>query len=253
MSTSRFCQLLDKTCAHLAALAGLCPRWPQGERAVAAAGPRRGPRRGAAPRRAASVVGASGRSPAPGATGPNTSSPTTCPRPRTSTTRSRRWKPRSPRLQAMLGTTLLELATDPATGEITPVLTIVTDNGGPFRSFRFQAFIATHPELKHVRTRVKSPGQNGSARTRLRYVGVGEVVLRTDRQRPRPTTPPRCLPPRIHHRPPPRRHRLQPATGGSPRPSRPPNPLISIQSNPANYLTRDTNYPVCQNMQEIEN
>ena len=64
--------------------------------------------------------------------------------------------------EAMLGTTLLELATDPATGEITPILTIVTDNGGPFRSFRFQAFIATHPELRHVRTRVKSPGQNGS-------------------------------------------------------------------------------------------
>jgi putative transposase len=38
----------------------------------------------------------------------------------------------------------------------------VTDNGGPFRSFRFEAFIATHPELRHVRTRVRSPGQNGS-------------------------------------------------------------------------------------------
>ncbi len=32
--------------------------------------------------------------------------------------------------EAMLGTTLLELATDPVTGEITPILTIVTDNGG---------------------------------------------------------------------------------------------------------------------------
>ena len=30
----------------------------------------------------------------------------------------------------------------------------VTDNGGPFRSFRFEAFIAIHPELRHVRTRV---------------------------------------------------------------------------------------------------
>jgi transposase InsO family protein len=38
----------------------------------------------------------------------------------------------------------------------------VTDNGGPFRSFRFEAFIAAHPELVHLRTRVKSPGQNGS-------------------------------------------------------------------------------------------
>ncbi|WP_405180903.1 transposase [Nocardia sp. NBC_01377] len=43
-----------------------------------------------------------------------------------------------------------------------PTVTIVTDNGGPFRSFRFEAFIAAHPELRHVRTRVRSPGQNGS-------------------------------------------------------------------------------------------
>lgn len=32
----------------------------------------------------------------------------------------------------------------------------------PFRSFRFEAFILKHPELEHVRTKVKSPGQNGS-------------------------------------------------------------------------------------------
>jgi transposase InsO family protein len=51
---------------------------------------------------------------------------------------------------------------DPDTGELLPVLTLVTDNGGPFRAFRFETFIAGHPELRHVRTRVKSPGQNGS-------------------------------------------------------------------------------------------
>ena len=51
---------------------------------------------------------------------------------------------------------------DDQTGELLPVVTIVTDNGGTFRSFRFEAFIAAHPELAHVRTRVKSPGQNGS-------------------------------------------------------------------------------------------
>lgn len=51
---------------------------------------------------------------------------------------------------------------DVPTGEMLPVVTIVTDNGGPFRSFRFESFIQLHPELDHVRTRVKSPGQNGS-------------------------------------------------------------------------------------------
>ena len=48
------------------------------------------------------------------------------------------------------------------TDELLAVVTLVTDNGGRFRSFRFEAFIAGHPELHHVRTRVKSPGQNSS-------------------------------------------------------------------------------------------
>jgi putative transposase len=55
---------------------------------------------------------------------------------------------------------LVEHLTDPDTGEIVPI-TLVTDNGGPFRSFRFAAMIAARPELRHVRTRVRSPGQNG--------------------------------------------------------------------------------------------
>ena len=55
---------------------------------------------------------------------------------------------------------LLEHLTDPDTGEIVPI-TLVTDNGGPFRSFRFGALITSRPELRHVRTRVRTPGQNG--------------------------------------------------------------------------------------------
>lgn len=51
---------------------------------------------------------------------------------------------------------------DEDTGELLPVVTIVTDNGGPFRSLNFELFILRHPEMRHVRTRVKSPGQNGS-------------------------------------------------------------------------------------------
>src|SRR5699024_5418294 len=51
---------------------------------------------------------------------------------------------------------------DQQTGEILPALTLVTDNGGPFRSFRFEGFIVQHPELKHVHIRNKTPGQNGS-------------------------------------------------------------------------------------------
>lgn len=51
---------------------------------------------------------------------------------------------------------------DEATGELLPVVTIVTDNGGPFRSATFELFIMRHPELRHARTRVRTPGQNGS-------------------------------------------------------------------------------------------
>ena len=51
---------------------------------------------------------------------------------------------------------------DEETGELLPVVTIVTDNGGSFRSATFELFIMRHPELRHVRTRVRPPGQNGS-------------------------------------------------------------------------------------------
>ena len=37
----------------------------------------------------------------------------------------------------------------------------MTDNGGCFKSGRFARFIGEHPELIHIRTRAKSPGQNG--------------------------------------------------------------------------------------------
>ncbi|AQP46184.1 transposase [Tessaracoccus flavus] len=65
--------------------------------------------------------------------------------------------------EALFGHPLAEACPiDEVTGEVLPVVTIVTDNGGPFRSLDFELFITSHPELQHVRTRVKSPGQNGS-------------------------------------------------------------------------------------------
>ena|GEM_PF-1145468 len=39
-----------------------------------------------------------------------------------------------------------------------PALTVVTDNGGPIRSFQFGEFITAHLELRHMRT----PGRNGT-------------------------------------------------------------------------------------------
>ena len=62
--------------------------------------------------------------------------------------------------QTLAGEPLLHAVTDKATGEIRQIV-LVTDNGGPFTSDRFARFIASRPELTHVRTKVKSPGQNG--------------------------------------------------------------------------------------------
>ncbi len=62
----------------------------------------------------------------------------------------------------MFGRPLIDTCARDQDGTVVPAVTIVTDNGGPFRSFRFEAFITAHPELRHVRTRVRTPGQNGS-------------------------------------------------------------------------------------------
>ena len=58
--------------------------------------------------------------------------------------------------ERLLGRSLLETIT----GELRPVA-IVTDNGPCFKAHAFARFIDRHPEPIHIRTRVKSPGQNG--------------------------------------------------------------------------------------------
>lgn len=99
-----------------------------------------------------------------GTTDPSTNIPSTSGPPVTSTTRSTRSSWPWPITKRCSATHPLVEASpvDPETGKLLPVVTIVTDNGGPFWSFRFESFITTHPELVHVRTRVKTPGQNGS-------------------------------------------------------------------------------------------
>lgn len=58
------------------------------------------------------------------------------------------------------GVTLAEQLRDPATGHIRRIK-LVTDNGGAFKGAAFATFIASRQELLHIRTRRKSPGQNG--------------------------------------------------------------------------------------------
>ncbi len=64
--------------------------------------------------------------------------------------------------ETLFGRPLIDACARDGDGNVIPAVTVVTDNGGPFRSFRFEHFITAHPELRHVRTRVRTPGQNGS-------------------------------------------------------------------------------------------
>jgi transposase InsO family protein len=60
----------------------------------------------------------------------------------------------------LLGRPLLDDLTDTTTGKITPVF-LVTDNGPCFKAAAFTQFIDARPELRHIRTRRRSPQTNG--------------------------------------------------------------------------------------------
>jgi putative transposase len=62
--------------------------------------------------------------------------------------------------ETLLGHELLQDCVDHHTGELLPVV-VVTDNGPAYRSVGFARFIASRPELLHVRTRHRSPQTNG--------------------------------------------------------------------------------------------
>ena len=62
--------------------------------------------------------------------------------------------------EQLTGRPLAELLIDPLSGEIQPIA-LVTDNGPCFKSVSFAAYIEKRPELIHIRTRRKSPNQNG--------------------------------------------------------------------------------------------
>lgn len=62
--------------------------------------------------------------------------------------------------EAVLPGSLLDDLTDPETGQVTPVF-LVSDNGPCFKAAAFARFIASRPELTHIRTRKRSPQTNG--------------------------------------------------------------------------------------------
>ena len=129
--------------------------------------------------------------------------------------------------------------TDPDIGEVVPI-TLVTDNGGPFRAFRFGALLASMPELRQVRTRVRSPGQNGvreRAFQSLKYEPLyrePSTTLSAWSAMPTPTG-------RVKHHPTPHEalswNRPLDADVGRADPRAPHLPRAQA---PANFLTRDT-------------
>src|SRR5450756_1938328 len=212
------------------------------------AGPRSRPRRparylrlaaGQLPSSRPRPVGPGG-SPAAGTTGASTPAGSTSPRPRTPATRVAAVELALAEAAELGGRPLVDLAEVDDQGNIKPVVTIVTDNGGPFRSFRFEAPVATHPELRHVRTRVRTPGQNGSRERGFGSLKYERGVPRRDPRRPGPGSPRRALPGRVQHRPTPREPVLEPSDRGPPRLRRPEDPQLSRTPEPAICLTRDT-------------
>jgi hypothetical protein len=115
---------------------------------------------------------------------------------------------------------------DSEAGELLPVVTIVTDNGGPFRSARFAAFITGHPELHHVRTRGQKPGQNGVRERGIESLEYERLYREHIPRRADAGCARRELPNRIQHRPTARSARLEPPARCPPRPRRPRDPEL---------------------------
>ena len=140
--------------------------------------------------------------------------------------------------QALAGESLLDAVTDKTTGEIRPVV-VVTDNGGPFRSHRFADFISSRRDVEHVRTKIKTPGQNGVRERAFRDVEVRAALPRGHHRWRSAGRARRRVPGRVQHDPTARSPRLEPTPRRPPRPRPTRHTQLSRPRNPANSLTQD--------------
>ena len=124
----------------------------------------------------------------------------------------------------------------PAHDDGSPVrIRLVTDNGPAFKSAAFARFIASRPELLHIRTRHRSP----RARLRLAQVRAPLPPRPRDRHPRRPAPRGRGLPARLQSRPA-RGPRHAPAGRDHRRPVTAPRPQHSEEGICARSLTRDS-------------
>lgn len=115
-------------------------------------------------------------------------------------------------------------------GDLVPVVAIVTDNVGPFRSFTFEAFMTPTPSCATSAPGCARPGKTAHANV-ASGAEVRVALPPPHRRRDRLDRPDRCLQ---------RRLRPNPAPGRPPGPGRPHQPHLRSRRKPANYLTRNT-------------
>ncbi|MEU5885196.1 integrase core domain-containing protein [Spirillospora sp. NPDC047279] len=81
--------------------------------------------------------------------------------------------------ERLAGCWLEKALADPATGEVRKIK-LVTDNGPAFKGAAFARFITSRTEFMHIRTRRRSPGQNGvreRASGSLRYEHLYRIEI----------------------------------------------------------------------------
>jgi len=102
--------------------------------------------------------------------------------------------------EAMFGHPMVEdCPVDVDTGELLPVVTIVTDNGGPFRSFRFGCVHHRSPRAAPCPHPGEEPRPERVTRTRLRHPEVRTALHRRNRRRRHARQARRGVPHRVQH------------------------------------------------------
>lgn len=144
----------------------------------------------------------------------------------------------------LLGRPLVDDVTHPDTGQITPVI-IVSDNGPCYKSSRFARYIASRPELTHVRTRRQEPTDQRHHRALPRRHPDRAPLARAAGRRRAADDRGRALPPPLQHGPPARSARRRPPDRTRPRRPRharlrPARRTTPNAPNHADSLTRDT-------------
>ncbi|MDQ3722756.1 MAG: hypothetical protein M3376_06760 [Actinomycetota bacterium] len=142
--------------------------------------------------------------------------------------------------EQLLGGPLLDDLTDPQTGEITPIF-LMTDNGPCFKNHGFARCIDARPELRHIRTRRRSPQTNGVIERYHGAIKIEALWRDLPADATEMTTMVEAFPPALQPHPTTRDARRRPTDRALPRrPQRPTDRHSLNAPKHADSLTRDT-------------